>query len=56
MVIEIHIVGHKNFVARVIQNLFGHLVKLRRIGHHLVGNTGKVGDELGNITPGVDQG
>ncbi len=48
--------GHKNFAFGKLHDLFGYLMKLGRILHHVIGNAGKVGNKIGDRPLRINEG
>jgi len=55
VVIECHIMRHKNLPGRDFYQLFGHFVELGCIGNHLVGDAGQPGNVVRNVALRVNQ-
>ena len=48
--------GYKNFTFGKLHNLLGHFMKLWCFFHHVIGNTGKLGNKIGDRPLRIYQG
>ena len=53
-VIEINIMGNKNFIMEDSINFFSHIFKRWSVGYHFIGNARHGLNEIGNWLPGID--
>lgn len=54
-IIKTYVVRYKNAAFGHIDYFLGYFVKLRRIGHHIVGNIGELGEVRRNVALGIDE-
>ena len=54
-IVKAGIVCHKDGTFRKFNNIFGDLMKARRLSHHFLRNTGDLGNPIRDVTFGIDQ-